>query len=169
MKYVIRIDASGKELSRTPKGRGRNPKGSEERADGNIYIVEGATITPKKVTPKVEVKVEVTPNKPVEKEVPERVMANNHKKEYTSKNPVKLSELLKVCKHMKKDETEALIVLDHPVIVGDTGIEEVKFNAVYTRIALDKVNKTLSLWGPLKVNGISIGPKLVIHNAFIVD
>jgi hypothetical protein len=45
---IITLDASGKEVGREDKGRGRPPKGAV-RKDGNFYVTEGAN---EKVTPK---------------------------------------------------------------------------------------------------------------------
>jgi hypothetical protein len=41
MPFLIKIDSNGKEISREVRGRGRPPKGSEKRADGNVYLVIG--------------------------------------------------------------------------------------------------------------------------------
>ena len=38
MAVIIWIDENGKEKKRETKGRGRPPKGSEKRDDGNFYV-----------------------------------------------------------------------------------------------------------------------------------
>ena len=45
MAYVIWLDEEGVETRRTKKARGRPPKGSERRKDGNWYVVPGVNDT----------------------------------------------------------------------------------------------------------------------------
>ena len=42
MSQIIWLDEDGNELKREKKGRGRPPKGSVKRDDGNIYVSPGS-------------------------------------------------------------------------------------------------------------------------------
>ena len=47
MSQIVWLDANGAETKREEKKRGRPPKGSEKRADGNFYVPATASETPK--------------------------------------------------------------------------------------------------------------------------
>ena len=47
MADLVYLDANGVEIKRMPKGRGRPPKGSEKREDGNIYVLPPTAETSK--------------------------------------------------------------------------------------------------------------------------
>lgn len=44
MAELVYLDVDGKEVKREVKGRGRPPKGSEKRDDGNFYVPASAVV-----------------------------------------------------------------------------------------------------------------------------
>ena len=75
-----------------------------------------------------------------------------------------LAQLIAAC-HGKVEDVGTKVIIHTPVIVGDSGLSTIKFNAAYSRIEADKVTGDIGVW-KFRQDG---SPDLLISNGMEVE
>jgi len=156
--FIVYIDSQGNETRRIPKTRGRPPRNSIHKPDGNFYVYEGSS-SPIQSS---EIKQEETPEENTKEIFKEQIPVVHIDTKIVKVDPLPLDIWEKVfARNVGKKEENNVLVFNGPYVMANVPTQEINmFNCVYSKAEIDTENNTIKLWVRR-----TIEPKYVMYNA----
>ena len=156
--YFIWLDEDGNEIKRKPKmSRGRAPGNFSRRADGNWYCKSW-----RKTTELVDKTEASSKNEEVREDLIPRAR-------YVKANKQTTPEAIeRVCHVVDREEQDGTLILSSPVLVGDTGLDEldeIDGQPLFHRIEINPQANTVSVWNVTSPGG----PYLIVEDALTTN
>jgi len=156
MNYVIKKTKDGREISRTPRSRGKAPKGAILDGKNLIIIVEDGfqptessqneqKSQPSQNSTEVE-KVAVEASGDVEQPLEEQSFPRT--KEMKAETKHRFVDIRNSCvdMHAGPHSSDDCVVLDNVFVAGKTGWKFLEYNSVYHRVVLKRKENMVEVW-----------------------